>query len=361
MFRQVSLLFTPRHQHRWVSLGGWCGPSQILAKNGLTSPETQLPFDLVRCTLDGVAHFTKIGFANSSGEYFPPRVQHESSSPISFFKPDPVSIWLLFRGWHTAFTHYDLNRRDNQEVLLSRMAAWDRLFRETPDDCEITFLRTSISEDPLAEMRFVPQLQKVFDEVSNNRLKFRIVLVHHLTDADTSSSSSIPAQTMPISIINDRAVMWQLCHSSTSSSKTRSLFDKSEPGYNTIISFEENFHAGKMEYDAEEIGNRSKQILPRLSKSSLLSRVEGVPTFRGTCTGFGSTQSQALNGICLSCGDRTGHSLENQEMFDTKRPWSADDDTRMLEMVLLLQDPNHGDLLDIVALVEKTANDLGRG
>jgi hypothetical protein len=343
MFRRSVFCF----RHRWISLGGWCGPSQILAKNGLTTPETQLPFDLVRCTLDGVAEFTKVGFE----EYFPPSL---SSSDVSF-AADPVSIWLLFRGWHTAFTHYDLNRADNQQVLLSRIQSWEHMFRHSPNDVEITCLRTSISQDPTAEMKFVPQLQKVFDEVSGNRLKYRIVLVHHLCKDDI-----VEKKTKPIALINERAVMWQLAHDDGNSSSS-SLFDKSESGYNQVIEFENNVRSGKASYDAVALKETAHEIVPRLKKSELLSRVEGIPTFLGTCTGFGSTQSRALNGVCLSCGDRSGHLLRDRTLFDTKREWSQDEDDRMIEMVLLLQNPQHAEMLDVVALVEKTANDLGRG
>ena len=325
---------------RWISLGGWCGPSQVLAKRGYTNSSNQLPFDSVRCTLDGIAEFTKVGF----DDYFPP-----VSPTTGRFEPDPVSIWLLFRGQHTCFTHYDLNREENKDFLRERISRWHDLCENNQQQQQpITFLRTSISEDPLAEMKFIPQLQKVFDEKSNNKLDYRIVLVHHV------EKSSSEVTTKPIHIINDRAVMWQLKHDE-SVDENASLFDKSESGYDQIIDFE---NSGE-EYLLNDINN--KDILKRLNKSQLLSRVEGVSTFLGTCTGFGSTQSAALGGVCLSCGDRSGHQLKSKDMFDTKREWTQEEDDRMLSMVMLMQDPEHGSFLDVVALVEKTANDLGRG
>lgn len=364
-------------RRRWISLGGWCGPSQVLAKRGLTNSQTQLPFDLVRCTLDGIAEFTKIGFGRNGCNYFPP-LHQSNSSCTQFFKPDPVSIWLLFRGWHTAFTHYDLNREENKQVLMQRMDAWSSLFEQAKyqqqQQVPITFLRTSISEDPLAEMKFIPQLQKVFDEASDGKLDYRIVLVHHINNNNNSNSNAdvtteANPQTLvtePICKINDRAVVWQLVHEHPSNEDNVSLFDKSESGYNKIIDFEINNNdtiatTAYQNVDTKLIMDHSSIHIKNLKKSQLLSRVEGIPTFLGTCTGFGSTQSAALNGICLSCGDRTGHKMIQRDLFDTKHPWTPEEDEKLIETLVILQNPDVGGFLDIVALVEKTANELGRG
>lgn len=96
-----------------VSLGGWCGPALVLSKLGLRN--LAFPFDFCRCTLDGVIQFVERGFDDS---FFP-----AGGRP---YIPECVGPYVLFRGQHTAFAHFDLN---SDEVLEGFQRKFDRFFQ----------------------------------------------------------------------------------------------------------------------------------------------------------------------------------------------------------------------------------------
>lgn len=361
---------------QWISLGGWCGPSLILSKLGRTSHASHMPYDMVRCTLDGIAEFTKVGFGLDGANFFPRPNEH------GVFVPDPVSIWLLFRGWHTAFTHYDLNRPLVRDLFVERMRRWAALFDSSGGERrQVIFLRTSISEDPLAEFRFVPALQRIFDEASDFKLDHRFVLVHHHHHHRPQQSHS-KSETKPVCFIDDdkRAVLWSLAHD-PGVDASASLFDKSEAGYRKIVETCENddwwlraqqqqqqqqrvFEGRDRAILLQSLNNKKKVdddalLLSLSSPSRLLSHVEGIPTFRGTCSGFGSTESHALGGVCISCGDNTGHALNSPTLFDSGRPWTPDEEGEIADLVV--QHQLEGAAADVVQKVEEGANKLNRG
>ena len=334
----------------WVSLGGWCGPSQILAKlgkaNGVDGP---LPFDLVRCTMDGVVQFAAHGFDG----FFPPRVSTASLgsliAPRGKFPMDPVSIWLLFRGVHTAFTHYDLNDPRVVSGFHERFRRWKTM---TSRPGNVTFLRTNIAKDPNKELSCASKLLAALDASSKRQLDSRIVIAVH-----GSFPATRPRQTIHCPAGRCRGVVWELAYDITTTSPTASLFDRTQRGYETIVAGSEDAEWSRTVAIATE--RMRANDLPPLPQSEHLSKIEGVPTFRGTCTGFGSTLSAALGGNCFACGDHTGHAMQDPKSFDSPSPWSSEDDDVVIQ--LAAGSLASGSPMDLVALVEAVANARGRG
>mmetsp|Transcript_11770 Transcript_11770/g.13559 ORF Transcript_11770/g.13559 Transcript_11770/m.13559 type:complete len:328 (-) Transcript_11770:23-1006(-) len=299
---------------QWLSLGGWCGPSLVLAKMNL-NPSYTLPFDMTRCTLDGLIHFVQNGFDKKS--FFPP-----SGAP---YGADPVSIWLLFRGVHTCITHFDINRPDVQARYDEAFAKWDSIVASPQQP--VTFLRTSIAENPYSEAGLLPLLEETLDTKSQRKLDFKTVLVVHNQGPKTEKV----AEPTP------RSCVWNLALDSTVPADG-SLFDKTEKGYRTIIE--------GMTPSQAWVGNRPppKECVNLYRE---LCTVEGVPAIRGTCKGIGSTATAAV-GQCIFCGSQNGHAVENAARFDSNRPWTdAEDD----ELVIAIST-----IADVVATCEQIAN-----
>ena len=323
---------------RWVSLGGWCGPSLMLSKLSKRPAHDQLPFDMVRCSLDGVVHFAKNGFDGFFPAKQPP------------FVPDPVSIWLLFRGQHTCFTHFDLNSPAVQYTFAERFKQWEAMVRHA--DAPVLFLRTSIAQNPLDEIKYVSMFQKVLDEQSRGMLDHRFALVMHDQGAETKA----------VGKINDRAVLWNLALKPGGSADS-SLFDKVHDGYEKIIeavetdTFWSNDLAGLDSIGtAASVAKMSSKIKPYTS----LCRVEGVPALRGSCTGVDTTTAEAL-GACMACGSSDGHLVAFPDAFDTRKPWSEEEDADMISLVLQKEQNDPMRPFDIVAAVEYVANKHKRG
>jgi hypothetical protein len=355
MFRIDRAVSLQQRRRRWVSLGGWCGPSLALSKFGVRGPAEMLPFDMVRCTLDGVDLFTRDPTAAAQC-FFPPRYPIDIASrvlaahsitatvggtalasqsivpPVSMLDPalveatsewadgaagggsawpasaagptapaigtgtgvsgsslrssgsivplrrvDPSSIWLLFRGVHTVFTHFDLNGPDAESTLTERLAKWAALTQCRGGRREqVTILRTCLATNPWDEIRFLPTFQKTLDDVSGGRLDHRTVLVCHdalgssnLSPAFSSSSSGStspplnfyssrdgpgggsaglgsllesaaapPNATRPLFRLNDRAVVWNLALTpllDPTTGAARSHFDRAHDGYEAIL------------------------------------------------------------------------------------------------------------------------------
>ncbi|KAG5497921.1 hypothetical protein GH5_02715 [Leishmania sp. Ghana 2012 LV757] len=400
---------------RWVSLGGWCGPSLMLSKLGLRPAEESLPFDMVRCTFDGLVELTANGFSSSlrlpapvtsagpaaslsaaadvahysfSAEhedgYFP---QASSASPASSssdtastsaslrFVPDPVKAWLLFRSQHACFTHYDLNNTDVQAELRRRIRAWEALLSPvTKGDADeagvrpVTFIRTVIAENPAEELEMLPRFHQAVRQRTSGRLPFRTVLVVH-DQADTTR----PLCAMPQESKDQHpCIVWNLKRQRPTPAPTRSsssaadatdatsaaaeapsLLDECHDGYQTILtSMSKNakwrtLDASLPSYEAY-VTSRGAPFAPYTE----LSRVDGVPAVRGTCTGFGSTFSGVL-GRCVHCGCTDGHAVSPAQ-YDKHRGWQEEDVTELLLNYAL----HH---CDEVAAVEATALRQKRG
>jgi hypothetical protein len=346
---------SPRLCVRWVALGGWCGPSLALSKLGLVQPQDTLPYDMVRCTMDGLVHFTQRGFDGFLPTPADVPAAHSlaagggaPAATVAEMPMDPVSIWLLFRGQHTCFTHFDLNTAAVRATFEERFERWHELMRVGG---RVTFLRTTIAENPEDEARAVEALQEALDAASGGRLDHRIVLaVHH--DAAAQAALGV-AGTRPIRRINERAVVWRLAHDPAVAASA-SLFDKTHAGYERIVS-----ECGTDDgWRGTQAAAAQKPFTAALPRQSHLSRVEGVPAFRGTCTGFGSTLSATVGGVCLSCGSVDGHAQPDRAAFDTGRPWSDDENALVVQAAVAVMS---GAGMDGVAAVEHVANQCNRG
>lgn len=424
---------------RWVSLGGWCGPSLMLSKLGLRPAEEALPFDMVRCTFDGIVELTARGFFSSSAAsgagralsaasppaissagmssatgdraaahysfdprrcdgYLPQRSVGPSSGTADpstpsdgLLQPDPVHVWLLFRGQHACFTHFDLNQPEVQAEFQRRMRAWEVLL--SPDSGRdanaashvasthaeslvrpVTFVRTVLAEDPAQELEMLPQFHRVVRERTQGRLPFRTVLIVHEQADTTRPLCAMPQES---AAHQSPCVVWNLKrarkpqHGETAAGGVRqdmadatpteagaavaapSLLDECHDGYQTILTTMSK-EAKWRSLDAT-LPSYAAYMKTRGSPFTLyteLSRVHGVPAVRGTCTGFGSTFSAAL-GRCVHCGCTDGHAVPPTR-FNTARPWTdADVDDLLLQYAL--------QRCDEVAAVEAAALRQRRG
>ncbi|RNF25731.1 uncharacterized protein Tco025E_02030 [Trypanosoma conorhini] len=313
---------------RWVSLGGWCGPGLMLSKLGIRPVKEQLPFDMARCSFDGVMEFTRKGF--DSG-FFPGPLQQRP------FTPDPASIWLLFRGQHTCITHFDINADGVVQEFLRRFQDWERMI--TCPTRPVTFLRTCIAENASDEVELVPQWHAILREKSAGRLDFRTVMVVHDQGHITEPVASFARE----DAAGFPCVVWNLAFDKQLPVES-SLFDKCHDAYAQIIK----------EMNRDEAWCLSTLPLRLASPKPYknLCRVEGVPALRGSCTGFGTTHAAAL-GRCLYCGSTDGHAVV-RDAFDSRQPWGDAEDATLLTKWVA----NNG---DEVAAVEASAMELKRG
>ncbi|CCW68048.1 unnamed protein product [Phytomonas sp. Hart1] len=384
--------------HRWISLGGWHGPSLMLTKLGLQKPEENFPFDMIRCTFDGLIKFIEEGFDD---EYFPGALKERP------FIPDPISSWLLFRGKHTCFTHTDLNNDDVVAAFQNQIRAWEKLFSpSSAEDLEkdqdftatasrrpITFLRTIIAEDPQHELDLVPVFNEAILRKIKGTLPFRMVMVMHEQGPTTQPQFTI-SSTSPSYSIHTPCVVWNLKRDRknalpssyhtmamdreepTSGAQSSTLFDECHDGYQKIITTmsKENkwqlltstlpsfshFVQARRERQPQCSSPTSSSLRSQSSASSLespftpyseLSLLEGVPVVRASCKGVGSTRN---NGTCVFCGSLDGHEWERREAFDRKAPWEPAE----VDQLLLAYALSGG---DEVAAVEKIAAEQRRG
>lgn len=312
---------------RWVSLGGWCGPGLMLSKLGVRSVQEQLPFDMARCSFDGLLEFTANGFGNG---FFPGSLEQRP------FTPDPVSIWLLFRGQHTCITHFDINSEEIIREFLRRFDEWETMI--TCPTRPVTFLRTCIAENARDEVELIPQWHAAVRAKSEGRLDFRTVMVLH----DQGPSTEIVATFAAEDASGSPCVVWNLALDHQLPPEA-SLFDKCHDGYAQIIH--------EMNRDEAWRLRTSPLRLKAPKPYTNLSLVAGVPALRGSCTGFGTTHA-AMLGRCLRCGSTSGHEVV-RDAFDTKRPWDKAEDVTLLTKLVSTNDE--------VAAVEAAAVELKRG
>ena len=134
----------------------------------------------------------------------------------------------------------------------------------------------------------------------NPKLDYRFVLVIHDDPAAPPEEEIAEVEkTQQVCMLNDNAMLWQL---RLQGDAKDTLFDRCQEGYRTIIE-----HAS----DDQHWGSEQMEALPRpelmrFKRQSHLSRIDGFPIFRGTCTGFGSTVN-TMAGTCMFCGDNERH------------------------------------------------------
>jgi hypothetical protein len=254
-----------------------------------------------------------------------------SGSIVPLRRVDPSSIWLLFRGVHTVFTHFDLNGPDAEATLTDRLAKWASLTQCRGGRREqVTILRTCLATNPWDEIRFLPTFQKTLDDVSNGRLDHRIVLVCHdalgssnLSPAISSPSGSTspplnfylgrdgtgglgsllesaaapPNATRPLFRLNDRAVVWNLALTpllDPATGAARSHFDRAHDGYEAILG------PGAIAGDAaaeERDWARVQRDVPLLHE--VVAAAAGVDVGGGTTA---APKAAAARSIAHACG-----------------------------------------------------------
>ena len=328
----------------------------MLSKLGVRPPEEQLPFDMVRCTMDGVVQFTRQGFYPTSGSHptdgFFPGPLDARPWPM-----DPASIWPLFRGQHTCFTHYDLNSDAVVNVFEQRFKAWEEML--THGHRPVTFLRTIISERPEDEIAMLSLFAETLRD-KNPVLDYRVVMViHDDPAAPPETDVEEVEETQQVCMLNDNAMLWQL---RLQGEPTESLFDRCHDGYKQIIEYaQEDAHWGP-----QLLERYPRPELLRFKRQKHLSRVEGLTAFKGTCVGFGSTLNSAAKGACIYCGNDDGHAFTEAELvrWNSGRPWTGTAEDGEAELWALVRsgvvpaEVVQG--VDFVAAVEHMANTTNR-
>ncbi|EKG01955.1 hypothetical protein TCSYLVIO_007037 [Trypanosoma cruzi] len=335
---------------KYVSMGGWCGPALILGKLGLRTEA--YPFDFSRCTLDGILHFIREGFAHG---FYPPGLPP--------YRPECVGIWVLYRGQHTAFAHFDLNDPKIQAQFTRKMKRWDKLI-DAPE-MPVTFFRTISARDPMEEIRLIPEVEAAL-VARNPTLDFRIVVVAH--------DQGLVARSVELTPLSPRVSLWSLAYTRDASF---TLFDRSQQAYADIVLHsleEENWPLDPARMPTP-VGLRDteadyeRRVLYRaggadVSFDSLradafpwrshdnIALIDGVASVGGTCVGVGSTR--CTDGRCAFCGSTDYHKAGRP--FRTDRPFTAEED--QLILVHLYRILTGGDKIEAV---EELAHKMNRG
>jgi hypothetical protein len=339
-----------------VPIGGWCGPALILGKLGLR--HEAYPFDFSRVTLDGVAHFARHGFADG---FFPP-----GPPP---FRPECVGIWVLFRGQHTAFAHFDLNDAKVRAQFERKIARWDGVL----DGAEpVVFFRTVAARDPAEELALLGDFEAALAE-RNPRLDYRVVVSVH--DQGLAATQRLPP-------LSPRVMVWGLEYNEDAS---RTLFDRSSDGYAEIVahalddaSWPAAMPAADPVFSPErlaDIGGRAPTCGEMGTRAGVIANfpwrqhnnialIDGVASVGGTCTGVNSTGATAasvdaatgatLSTTCAACGNADMHKAGRPARTD--RPFTDDeDDVLLVHLYKILMGG------DKVEAVEQLAHEMDRG
>ncbi|RHW70702.1 putative papain-like cysteine peptidase (DUF1796) [Trypanosoma brucei equiperdum] len=339
-----------RLPRKYISMGGWCGPALLLGKVGLRTEA--YPFDFSRCTLDGILHFIQNGF---SCGFYPPEPPP--------YKPECVGIWVLFRGLHTAFAHFDLNDPKIKAQFSRKMARWNNIIDKP--DMPVTFFRSIVSRDPLEEVRLMPAVEAAI-AARNPSLDFRIVMIAH--------DQGLVARSVELKPLSKRISLWVLTYTRDD---TFTLFDRSQEAYTDIVLHsvnEENWPldpttvpqpVGLTESEADyqqcvlrkadgtdvSFESLTASGFPWRSHTNL-SLIDGVASVGGTCTGIGSTK--CVGGRCAFCSNTDYHKAGRP--FHSERPFTIEEDELIL--VHLYRILTGGDKVEAV---EDLAHQMKRG
>lgn len=364
-----------------MSIGGWCGPALILGKLGLRTEA--FPFDFSRCTLDGVIHFIENGFHEG---FFPP-----GPPP---YRPECVGIWVLFRGIHTAFAHFDLNDPKIINGFERKLERWDNLLNGVALDDQhaanepVTFFRTVAARDPREELALIPALEAALKK-RNPHLDYRLVVVVHDQGFLNSTTEFQP--------LSERCTLWALDYTETNK---KTLFDRSQQAYAKIVMAslnDDNWPAKRTPAESNVTALRIVESFPELRSlpasddlvavdgasppehvlllpqhvalvpvpadeltvdrfqwrsHNNIALIDGIASVGGTCVGIGSTRCQL--GTCAFCGSTNLHKAGRP--FRTNRPFTDEEDELLL--VHLYKILTGGDK---VAAVEQLAHEMDRG
>lgn len=132
----------------FVSLGGWCG-TKIAMKQLNLFDEASLPFDDVRCSIEGVIDCIETDFA-----HFLPTV----------IEKDPrFENWAGFVGEYVGFFHPYHNLLD-EDVLAAFHRKITRFIAKLSQPISVCFLRTIIRDDHNDELKYYKKLQETLDQ-----------------------------------------------------------------------------------------------------------------------------------------------------------------------------------------------------
>ncbi|CAJ1987564.1 papain-like cysteine peptidase (DUF1796) [Leishmania donovani] len=354
---------------KYISLGGWCGPALMLGKLGLRTEA--YPFDFSRVTLDGLMHFIRNGFAEG---FYPP-----GPPP---YRPECVGPWVLFRGQHTAFAHFDLNDPHVQAHFQVKMRRFDAVL-DSPER-PVTFFRTVTARYPQEELALALDLEEAVAR-RNPSLDFRIVFMVH--------DQGLRANAVQLAPLSPRVTLWTLQYRGLPGD---TLFDRTHTAYRTVMMHsvaESNWPAvnvgaatpppatvasaeardfesgalrcdGTIRTDDVPLADLTVARFPWRGHDNL-ALINGVASVGGTCAGIGSTKmledtsaapqvEGRVRRKCRYCGDATYHAAGRP--FRTERPFTDEED--QLVLIHLYQILTGGDK---VAAVEKLAHEMQRG
>ena len=332
-------------QRKCVSIGGWCGPALILGKLGIRTEA--FPFDFSRVTMDGVIHFTTNGFGEG---FFPP-----GPPP---FRPECVGIWVLFRGQHTAFAHFDLNDPKIHHAFERKIERWNQLL-DNRDGTPVTFFRTVAARDPTEELKLIPEWEAALRD-RNPTLDYRNVVVLHdqqLPSPAGAQKTVTEAGVMPGPFVTQRlepltskTQLWSLEYTEDES---RTLFDRSQEGYTEIVAHSLDDNNWPAQTKSTVTGGDNASPHPRQWRShNNIALIDGIASVGGTCIGVGSTKCNQSK--CLFCGNTNLHKAGKP--FRSNRPFSDEEDELLL--VHLYKILTGGDKVEAV---EALAHEMDRG
>lgn len=357
---------------RVVSLGGWCGPALILSKLGLR--RQAFPFDFSRCTLDGIIHFFRHGFDGTG--FFPP-----GGPP---YVPECVGPYVLFRGVHTAFAHFDLNSADVQEGFLRKFERLHRVLDNTQNQEEVLFIRSVTARDPQEELALAPELEKVLEQRSP-RLSFRIAFLVH--------DQGLAASPVELMALSPRMRVWTLEYEQDAS---HSLLDRVENGYTSVLREALKDDGWEREVTGEAppppppvvaaapcsgMDHLRRLWLPRLPlraegvphedltahafpwrSHNNLALIDGVASVGGTCVGVGSTLLRRPRGcehlapqVCAYCGNTDYHAAGRPYSQVHKAFTSREDALLLAHLCKVVVEG-----VDRIAVVDQLAQELHR-
>jgi hypothetical protein len=366
LIRHAALFDGAALPRKYISLGGWCGPALILGKLGLRTEA--YPFDFSRVTMDGVIHFLQYGFEDGFYPAGPPP-----------YKPECVGPWVLFRGQHTAFAHFDLNDPAVQAhftVKIDRL----RTVLDTPER-PVTFFRTVTARFPQEELALAARLEAVIAQ-RNPSLDFRIVLMVH--------DQGLAANAAQLAPLSPRMALWVLRYRGDPS---LTLFDRTHDAYRAVVLhsvaetswsaehmtatsvpvsvgeglstdvYDDVRHAYKADGVTRladvPVEDMTWERFPWRSHDNL-ALIDGVASVGGTCVGVGSTAmlSDASEPWrakrCRYCGSTTFHAAGRP--FRTERPFTEEEDQLVLMHLYRILTG-----ADKVAAVEQLAHEMQRG
>lgn len=331
-----------------ISVGGWCGPALCLGKLGLRP--AAFPFDFSRVTLDGVTHFVRNGFSRG---FFP-------SGPRPY-RPECVGMWVLFRGQHTAFAHFDLN---DPKIITGFERKFDRWNKALAGELgPVTFMRTVTARNPREELDLIDEFQAALAE-RNPDLDYRMAVAVH--DQGTDGTTMLAP-------LNHRTSLWSIEYTEDAQ---HTLFDRSQQGYAQLVAHaldDDSWpprapdRVAFAQWRVDELGAAPASTcvdagsFPWRTHDNI-ALIDGVASVGGTCTGVGSTKAEMIvdergepvASVCHKCGNTDHHKAGRPARTD--RPFTDEEDELLL--VHLYKIITGGDRVEAV---EQLAHEMNRG